>query len=167
MRSKMKYVTLALFALPLPVIAGEVDIVGNVEAKCIIQTDTSGVYGNPTADKLSTTPADSGVEPVVRYDVAVANYYLAKITHPTSFSSSPTLTDTVAWAGSTAVSNTSDALMSAYDTNKITYDSTTQFDLTVAGSTWFKTSSTATYGVSKAFPGGAYTAVVQAECIAK
>ena len=30
-----------------PAFAGSVDIVGNVAAKCVIQTDKSGVYGNP------------------------------------------------------------------------------------------------------------------------
>lgn len=154
----------AVFATPL--IAAETEIEGNVEAKCIIQTDTSGVYGNPTADKLSTASADGGVEPIIRYDVAVADYYTAKITYPTAFSTSPTLTDVVTWSGSVSVSSVSDAGMSAYDTNKVTYDATTEFDLTIAGSTWFKVSSTAEYGVGKAFSGGTYRAIVQAECIA-
>ena len=44
----MKY-TIALLSLcALPAFAN-VDIVGNVAAKCVIQTDKSGVYGNPTA----------------------------------------------------------------------------------------------------------------------
>ncbi len=161
----MKYPVLILSMCAFPALA-EVEIVGNIEAKCIIQTDTPGVYGNPTATKLSTLAADGGVVPVVRYDVAVANYYTARITSPTSFSSSPTLTDTVNWTGATTVGQTTDALMSAYDTNKVVYGSTTDFDLTIAGSTWFDTSSTAIYGVDKAFPGGSYTAIVQAECIA-
>jgi hypothetical protein len=42
-----------------------------------------------------------------------------------------------------------------------------RYDLTATGSTWFKTSATAVMGGSKAFPGGNYTALVQAECIAK
>jgi hypothetical protein len=41
------------------------------------------------------------------------------------------------------------------------------YDLTATGSTWFKTSSVATMGGNKAFPGGDYTAIVVAECIAK
>jgi hypothetical protein len=57
--------------------------------------------------------------------------------------------------------------MSAYDTNKVTYDATSEFDLTIAGSTWFNVVSTAAYGFNKALPGGTYRAVVQAECIAK
>tara|TARA_R110002153_G_scaffold89125_2_gene218414 strand:+ start:435 stop:923 length:489 start_codon:yes stop_codon:yes gene_type:complete len=161
----MKYLIIVLSVCALPALA-DVNIVGNVAAKCIIQTDTSGVYGNPTATKLSTAAADGGVLPIVRYDVAVANYYTARITHPTSFSSSPSLSDTVAWTGASSVAQTSDAGMAAYDAAKVVYDSTTNFNLTIAGSTWFKTASTATYGVSKAFPGGSYTAIVQASCIA-
>jgi len=161
----MKYPVLIISMLALPVYA-DVQIDGNVEAKCIIQTDTSGVYGNPTATKLSTLPADGGVMPIVRYDVAVADYYTAKITHPSAFSSSPTLTDTVAWTGASSVSQTTVAGMAGYDAAKVVYGSTTNFKLTLAGSTWFKTSSTATYGVGKSFPGGTYTAVVKAECIA-
>ena len=57
--------------------------------------------------------------------------------------------------------------MSGYDAAKIVYDNTTVFDLTVAGSTWFSTSSTANYAASKPFVGGVYTAVVQASCVAK
>ena len=163
----MKYLAIPLIALASPALAGSVDITGNVEAKCVIQTDKSGVYGNPTASTLSTTPSDGGVLPVVRFDVAIADYYTANITHPSAFSSSPALTDSVAWTGSTSVSKTSDAGMSGYDSAKIVYDNTTVFDLTVAGSTWFSTSSTATYAASKPFTGGTYTAVVQAECIAK
>ena len=57
--------------------------------------------------------------------------------------------------------------MSGYEAAKTTFNNTTQYDLTVAGSTWFKTSSTAVNGGNKAFPGGEYRAVVEAECIAK
>ena len=163
----MKYFTMMLTVCAFPAFAGSVDIVGNVAAKCVIQTDKSGVYGNPTASTLSTSPSDGGVLPVVRFDVAIADYYTANITHPTSFSSSPALSDSVTWTGSTSVSKTSDAGMSGYDSAKVVYDNTTVFDLTVAGSTWFSTSSTATYAASKPFTGGTYTAVVQAECIAK
>jgi len=77
--------------------SSNIPITGSVESKCVIQTDTDGVYGNPTADKLSTAVADGGVLPVVRYDIVTANAYKAVISHPDSFSSSPTLTDTVSW----------------------------------------------------------------------
>ena len=150
-----------------PAFADNADIVGNVDAKCVIQTDKSGVYGNPIASKLSTTPADGGVLPVIRFDVSIADSYTANITHPTSFTSSPSLSDTLVWTGSTSVTQTSDAGMSGYEAAKTLVNDTTIFDLTLAGSTWFSTSSVAVYGAAKPFPGGTYTAVVQAECIAK
>ena len=162
----MKYSIALLSLCALPAFAN-VDITGNVAAKCIIQTDKAGVYGNPSASVLSTAPSDGGVLPVIRFDVAIADYYTANITHPTSFTSSPALSDNVTWTGSTSVTKTSDAGMSGYDSDKIVYNNTTVFDLTVAGSTWFSTSSTATYAASKPFSGGTYTAVVQASCIAK
>ena len=162
----MKYLTMILATFALPALAN-VDIVGNVEAKCVIQTDKSGVYGNPIASKLSTTPADGGVLPVIRYDVSIADAYTANITHPTSFTSSPPLSDTVAWTGSTSVTQTSVAGMSAYEAAKTVVDSTTIFDLTLAGSTWFSTASSAVYGTAKPFSGGTYTASVVATCIPK
>ena len=166
MRNTMKYLIALLSLCALPAFAN-VDITGNVSAKCIIQTDKAGVYGNPSASVLSTAPSDGGVLPVIRFDVAIADYYTANITHPSSFTSSPALTDNVTWTGSTSVTKTSDAGMSGYDAAKVVYDNTTVFDLTVAGSTWFSTSSTATYAASKPFTGGTYVAVVQASCIAK
>jgi len=162
----MKYLTMILATFALPALAN-VDIVGNVEAKCVIQTTKSGVYGNPIASKLSTTPADGGVLPVIRYDVSIADAYTANITHPTSFTSSPSLTDTVAWTGSTSVTQTSVAGMSGYEAAKVVVDSTTIFDLTLAGSTWFSTASSAVYGTAKPFSGGTYTASVVATCIPK
>lgn len=156
-----------LLFLALPVLADDIQITGNVQSKCVIQTSTAGVYGNPSANKLSTLRADGGVEPIIRYDVSLANAYIAKITTPTSFSQSPSLSDVVSWTGSSSVSEVSVAAMSDYETNKLVYGQTTQFDLHTAGSTWFKVSSTASYGVNKAFPGGTYRAVVNAECIAK
>ncbi len=162
----MKYLTMILATFALPALAN-VDIVGNVEAKCVIQTTKSGVYGNPIASKLSTTPADGGVLPVIRYDVSIADAYTANITHPTSFSSSPALSDTVAWTGSTSVTQTSVAGMSGYEAAKTVVNSTTIFDLTLAGSTWFSTASSAVYGSAKPFSGGTYTASVVATCIPK
>jgi len=162
----MKYSLAILSLCALPAYA-DVDITGNVAAKCVIQTSKAGVYGNPIASKLSTTPADGGILPVIRFDVSIADSYTANITHPSSFSSSPTLTDTLAWTGSTSVTQTSVSGMSAYEAAKLTVDNTTIFNLTLAGSTWFSTASSATYGSAKPFPQGTYTAVVQASCIAK
>jgi hypothetical protein len=163
----MKLAFIALPLLAFNVQAADVTITGNVQSKCIINTDTAGVYGNPSADKLSTAPADGGVVPVVRYDVTLADAYIARITTPTSFTTSPSLSDSVTWTGTTAVKEVSDAAMADYETNKVEYDATTEYDLHTAGSVWFESTSTASYGYGKAYPGGRYVAVVQAECIAK
>ncbi len=149
------------------VMAAEFPIVGQVSSKCSIYTDTPGVYGNPTPDKLSTAPADGGVLPIIRYDVTAADYYLAKISWPNAFTSSPTLTDATAWNGEVEVSNTSDAGMSGYEAAKVEYDNHTEYDMSVAGSTWFSISSTVLYGQGKSLPGGEYKASVVAECIAE
>lgn len=166
MRLNMKYSVAILSLCAFPALAN-VQITGSVEAKCVIQTTKSGSYGNPIASKLSTTPADGGILPVMRYDVSIADAYTASITHPTSFSSSPSLTDTIAWTGSTSVTQTSVAGMSAYEAAKTVVGNTTNFNLALAGSTWFSTASSAVYGSAKPLPGGTYTAVVQASCIAK
>src|SRR6056300_773700 len=148
--------------------AENVPITGNVQSRCVVTTDTPGVYGNPNAYSLTTAATDGGVQPIVRYDVTLADAYYAQITTPTEFSSSPSLSDTVTWTGSTEVSAVSDATnMGSYETNKVTFGQTTQYDLTATGSTWFKSSSTASYGGDKAFPGGTYTANIEAVCIAK
>lgn len=146
--------------------AEDVPITGNVSAKCSIFTDVAGVYGQPTPNKLSTSSADGGVQPIIRYDVASADYYTAKISYPTAFSSSPSLSDTVTWTGDVEVSSVSDTNMSGYEAAKVQYDNTTEFDLTVAGTTWFKVSSVATYGYDKSYPAGEYTALVEALCVA-
>ena len=88
------------------------------------------------------------------------------IDYPNEFTTSPILDDVVNWTGDVSTESVSDAAMAAYDTDKIEYNNTTEFDLTVAGSVWFKVDSTAEYGFNKSFPAGGYTAVVNAECIA-
>jgi hypothetical protein len=163
----IKQISAAVFAVFSSVaIAEDVNITGTVESKCLVTTDTVGIYGNPTPNILSTDGADGGVEPIVRYDVIIADYYKARITHPNSFSESPSLNDVVTWTGSTSVAEVSDAGMSAYDTDKIEYNNVTEVDLSIAGSTWFKVASEADYGYDKAFPAGTYRTVVSAECIA-
>ena len=161
-----KVVAAALGLAFTSAVAAEVPIVGTVESKCIVTTDTQGVYGNPTPSLLSTTQANGGVEPVVRYDVIQADYYKALITVPDQFTDSPALSDVVTWSGDVSVGEVSDPLMAAYDTDKRLYNNVTEIDLTVAGSTWFKISSEADYGYDKAFPAGQYRSVVTAECIA-
>jgi hypothetical protein len=162
----MKKIVLATALLSSSVMAAEVPIVGMVAPKCTIYVDTVGVYGNPTPDKLTTASDSGGVAPVVRYDVVNADTYKAVISTPTEFSSSPTLTDTLAWTGSTSVKRMSDQGMAGYDDAKVEYDSTSEYTLTVAGSTWFESESVVEYGYGKSLPGGTYKSVVTAECIA-
>jgi len=161
-----KMLALVIAAFTMNAVALDTPIIGNVESKCVVTTDKNGVYGNPSPSILSTDSVDGGVEPVVRFDVVIADAYKAVIEHPISFSQSPALNDVVSWTGSTSVEAVSDAGMSAYDTDKIAYDNVTEVDLSIAGSTWFKVSSEADYGISKALPGGTYTAIVEANCVA-
>lgn len=160
-----KLLLLACFA-PLAV-AANTPIQGTVESKCVIQTDTTGVYGNPSPSVLSTDPTAGGVNPIVRYDILAADHYKAVISYPNTFSSSPELADVTNWSGDIKVGQTSDALMSGFETNKVSYNNTVEFDLTVAGSVWFDIDSAAEYGYDKSFPAGDYTAMVVAECIAQ
>jgi|TARA_B110000858_G_scaffold135695_1_gene154266 hypothetical protein len=165
---KNKLIILAAI-MAAPVLAtATTPISGTVASKCVVVTDTDGVYGNPSATKLSTASADGGVLPIIRYDIITASAYNAKITTPVSFASSPSLDgDVVNWTGSTVANQMSDAGMSAFNTDKIVYNNTSEFPLTIAGSVWFDVSSEATYGYNKAFPAGSYSAVVTAECIAQ
>lgn len=162
-----KFIAIAGLVFATSAGAENTPINGTVTAKCSIYTDTEGVYGQPSPYRLSTASADGGVQPVVRIDVTAADYYYGRITYPTSFSQSPTLTDAVTWTGDVTLGTVSDAGMSGYDTDKITFDSTHQYDLTVAGTAYFKISSQADYGYNKSFPAGDYSAIVTSECIAK
>jgi hypothetical protein len=164
--NSVKIVT-AMCLLSGSAFAVDVPITGEVQSRCIIETDTPGVYGNPNAYTLSTAPADGGVLPIVRYDVTLADAYNAKITYPTEFSSSPSLNDTPTFTGSVDVSSVGDVAMADYQTDSITYGATREYGLTATGSTWFKVESEATNGGNKAFPGGTYRSVVVAECIAQ
>ena len=147
------------------------NINGNVESRCTVNTDTVGYYGNPNAYTLTTLPASAGQVPIVRVDTSLANAYKAQISYPTSFSSSPSLGDTVVWTGAVAVAQASSTDMSGYQAASTTADGGAMriYDLTLAGTTWFNVTSVATYGggSQKAFPGGSYSAVVVAECIAQ
>ena len=165
MFNKVIVALVALFATTA--YAADVPLVGTVESKCIVTTDTQGVYGNPLPYRLSTAQGDGGVQPIVRYDVIQADYYKALITYPTTFTESPALDDVVTWTGDVTVAEVTDALMSAYDNDKIEYDNITEVALSVAGSTWFTVESQADYGFNKALPAGTYRAVISAECIAQ
>ena len=163
-----KIAAVALLLSANSAVATDSPINGYVQPKCSVYTETQGVYGHPLPNKLSTEAADGGVSTTIRYDIAQADFYKAQITHPNSFSSSPTLTDSVAWTGSSVVGQVSDPLMSAYETDKVISPSNvTTFDMVLAGSPWFTVSSTASYGYNKSLPAGSYTAIIQADCIAK
>ena len=163
-----KFIIISSLIFASPAFATNSPISGSVQAKCSIWTETQGVYGNPLPNKLDTLPASGGTKASIRVDIAQANFYKTRFTHPISFSSSPTLSDTVAWTGSTVVGQVSVAGMSAYEAAKVVSPSNvTTFDMTLAGSTWFTVSSTAMYGYAKSFPAGSYVAQIVAECIAK
>lgn len=148
--------------------ADDAPINGTVQSRCIIQTDRPGTYANPNAYTLTTSTTDGGELARIRVDVSLADAYYVNITAPEEFSSSPALPDQVTFSGDTEVDALSDATgMGSYETDKIELGMTDRYDLTAIGSTWFKTSSVATMGGNKAFPGGNYTALVLAECIAK
>jgi hypothetical protein len=148
--------------------ANETPINGTVQSRCIIQTDSAGTFGNPNAYTLTTVGTSGGEKSVIRIDVSLADAYYAQITAPSSFSSSPNLPDVVTWTGDTTVKSVSDATgMGSYETNKVSIGMMDRYDLTATGSTWFETSSVAVMGGNKAFPGGNYTAIVEAECIAQ
>lgn len=167
MFNKAALVVLGLFVSSY-VQAEVAPINGVVESRCIIQTDKAGTYGNPNAYTLTTDTATGGEPAVIRIDVSLANAYYAEITAPEEFSSSPSINDTLTWTGNTEVSAVSDATgMGTYETDKVELGMTDRYDLTATGSTWFKTSSEVTLGGNKAFPGGNYTSLVLAECIAK
>lgn len=158
---------LGLVLLPSALLAVETPINGTVASKCSIYTDRTGVFAQPLPNQLTTDPASGGVLPRIRYDVVQGDYYLAKVTWPNAFSSSPSLSDAVNWTGEVTVAEVTDVAMADYETNKIEYNNVTEFDLTVAGTVWFSVNSTADYGYGKSLPAGNYVAIVSAECIAK
>lgn len=168
-KNTMLVTTLALSVAGLSFAQAETaPISGTVQSRCSIQTDTVGVYGNPNAYTLSTDPANGGVEPVIRFDVSLAGAYKALISYPLEFSSSPSLPDVPTFTGGTYVKRVSDASgMGTYETDKVEFANSSEYDLTATGSTWFATSSSVTMGGNKALPGGTYTALVEAQCIAK
>ena len=61
-----KLAVTALTVLTFSAVAEEAIITGNIESKCVINTDTNGVFGNPVAGTLSTLPTDGGVMPIIR-----------------------------------------------------------------------------------------------------
>ena len=164
-----KFLIIGLILGAISVQAENIDITGTVQSRCTVNVDTPGAYGNPNAYTLTTAVASAGQDPIVRFDVSLANAYFAQVSYPTAFVSSPSLSDTVSWVGAVTVAQTSTSDMSGYQSASSLAGSRRQYALTIAGTTWFKSTSVATYGggQAKAFPGGAYKAVVLAECIAQ
>ena len=148
-----------------PILA--IDIDGSVQSRCTVADVTPGKYGNPNAYTLTTDPSSAGQVPVVRFDTTLANAYYAQVSYPTSFSSSPSLSDNVTWTGAVTVKATGESGMSGYQSASTTTGAMRQYGLSVAGSVWIQSTSVATYGGNRAFPGGTYKAVVLAECVAQ
>ena len=94
---KKLLIAMSLIIGATPVLSADID--GTVESRCTVATTVDGKYGNPNAYTLTTLPASNGQVPVIRFDTTLANAYYAQITYPTSFSSSPSLSDNVTWTG--------------------------------------------------------------------
>jgi hypothetical protein len=166
---KKLLITLSFILGATPILAENVDITGTVQSRCTVNMDTPGAYGNPNAFTLTTLPSSSGQEPIVRFDVTLANAYHAQVSYPTAFTSSPSLSDTVAWTGTVAVAQMSSSDQSGYQAASTTSGSMRQYALAHAGTLWVKATSIAVYGggQAKAFPGGSYKSVVLASCVAQ
>ena len=162
---KKLLIALSFILSATPILA--IDIDGSVESRCTIADVTEGRYGNPNAYTLTTDPSSNGQVPVVRFDTTLANAYFARVSYPTSFTSSPSLSDNVTWTGAVSVKATGESGMSGYQAASTTTGAMRQYALSVAGSVWIQSTSVATYGGNRAFPGGTYKAVVVAECVAQ
>ena len=145
------------------------NITGNVQSRCEVVTDITGYFGNPNAYSLTTAPASNGQVPQIRVTSTLANAYKALISYPTSFSSSPSLSNSVTWTGAVAIASASSSDMSGYQAaSTLTNNGAMRtYYLTKAGTIYVTVTSTATHGGNKAFPGGQYVAVAQASCIAQ
>lgn len=162
---KKLLIALSFILSATPILA--IDIDGSVESRCTIADVTEGRYGNPNAYTLTTDPSSNGQVPVVRFDTTLANAYFARVSYPTSFTVSPSLSDNVTWTGAVSVKATGESGMSGYQSASTTTGAMRQYGLSVAGSVWIQSTSVAVYGGNRAFPGGTYKAVVVAECVAQ
>ena len=162
---KKLLIAMSLIIGATPVLSADID--GSVESRCTVATTVPGIYGNPNAYTLTTLPASAGQVPVIRFDTTLANAYYAQITYPTNFSSSPSLSDNVTWTGEVTLKAHGESGMSGYQAASTTTGAMRSYPLSVAGSAWFQSTSVAVYGGNRAFPGGAYKAVVLAECVAQ
>ena len=144
-------------------------ITGTVESRCEVVTDISGYYGNPSAFLLTTLPASNGQVPQIRITNTLANAYKALVSYPTSFSSSPSLSNSVTFTGAVAIASASSSDMSGYQAaSTVTNNGAMRtYNLTHAGTIYVTVASSATHGGNKAYPGGQYVAVAEASCIAQ
>ena len=145
------------------------NINGTVESRCEVVTDIVGYFGNPNAYTLTTLPASNGQIPQIRITSTLANAYKAVVSFPTSFSSSPSLSNSVTWTGTVAIASASSSEMSGYAAaSTVTNNGAMRtYYLTHAGTIYVTVASQAIYGGNKAFPGGQYVAVAEASCIAQ
>ena len=145
------------------------NITGTVESRCEVVTDISGYYGNPSAFLLTTLPASNGQVPQIRITNTLANAYKALVSYPTSFSSSPSLSNSVTFTGAVAIASASSSDMSGYQAaSTVTNNGAMRtYNLTHAGTIYVTVASSATHGGNKAYPGGQYVAVAEASCIAQ
>ena len=162
---KKLLIALSYILSATPILA--IDIEGSVESRCTIADVTAGKWGNPNAYTLTTAPSSNGVVPVIRADTTLADAYYLRVSYPTSFSSSPSLSDNVTWTGAVSVKATGADGMSGYQAASTTTGAMRSYPLSVAGSVWLQSTSVAVYGGNRAFPGGAYKSVVLAECVAQ
>ena len=145
------------------------NITGTVESRCEVVTDIKGYYGNPSAFLLTTLPASNGQVPQIRITNTLANAYKALVSYPTSFSSSPSLSNSVTFTGAVAIASASSSDMSGYQAaSTVTNNGAMRtYNLTHAGTIYVTVASSATHGGNKAYPGGQYVAVAEASCIAQ
>ena len=115
---KKLLIALSFILSATPILA--IDIDGSVESRCTIADVTEGRYGNPNAYTLTTDPSSNGQVPVVRFDTTLANAYFARVSYPTSFTVSPSLSDNVTWTGAVSVKATGESGMSGYQSASTT-----------------------------------------------
>ena len=162
---KKLLIAISLILGATPALSADID--GTVESRCNIAVTEPCKYGNPNAYTLTTLPSSGGQVPSIRFDTTLANAYYAQVSYPTSFTVSPSLSDNVTWTGAVSVKATGESGMSGYQTASTESGSMRQYDLTVVGAVWLQSTSVATYGGNRAFPGGTYKSVVLAQCVAQ
>jgi hypothetical protein len=109
---KKLLIALSLILSATPIIAADID--GTVESRCTVATTVPGNMVTQMLIRLQLDPASAGQVPVIRFDTTLANAYYAQVTYPTSFSSSPSLSDNVTWTGAVTLKAHGESGMSGY-----------------------------------------------------